>query len=127
MILSTKFKKHIINVSLLGLTFFCASLCFLYYLFPQFILQIQAFVVFYFAFFSIIQFYFLQKIIDTKPKLFYTEYMKWFGLRFLCHMIFILTYVLTNRADALVFVLYFCLCYLVFMIYDVFTSAFKSK
>lgn len=127
MALSNKSKKHIKNLSFIGLLFFSLSLVVLYYFFPQYVLTVYPFVVIYFVIFSVLQHYYLQKAIECKPKLFHLEYMKWFGLKFMLNLIFIISYVLLDKHNALCFVVYFFLCYLIFTAYEVYSLAFKSK
>lgn len=114
-----KYRKYIINLSVLSAIMLTLSVgLYLTVLKPWFNF-IFPFVILYFFLFSALQHYKLLKSSKGNPRNFHTNYMAWFGIKLFLNLAFVIIYVLLNRSQALSFVLFFGLCYMVYTTYDV--------
>jgi len=117
--MESKYKNYIYKLGLISVILLAvSSILFLTVLKPWFN-YIFPFVILYFFLFNSFQHYKLLKSAKKKPQVFNTNYMAWFGIKIFFNLSFILIYVLLNKAEALSFVLFFVVCYMVYTTFEV--------
>ncbi len=114
-------KKYILNLGIISGVLLAVSVLMYFTILEPWFNYIFPFVILYFFLLSFFQHYKLLLSIKNNPRNFNTNYMAWFGIKLFAHLCFVILYVLLDRANALVFVLYFGLCYIVYTTYDVVT------
>ncbi len=112
-------KKYILNLGIISGVLLAISVLMYFTILEPWFNYIFPFVILYFFLLSSFQHYKLLLSIKNNPRNFNTNYMAWFGIKLFAHLCFVILYVLLDRANALVFVLYFGLCYIVYTTYDV--------
>jgi len=113
------FKRYISKLGILTAVLLLSSTVMYFTVLKEWFSYIFPFVIIYFFLINAIQHFKLIKSNKENPRVFYTNFMLWFGIKLALNLIFVLVYVLLNREQALSFVLFFAFCYIVYTIYEV--------
>jgi hypothetical protein len=117
--MENKYKNYIYQLGLISVILLCvSSALFLTVLKPWFNF-IYLFVILYFFLLNAFQHFRLIKLEKRNPQVFHTNYMAWFGIKMFFNLSFVIIYALLNKAQALSFVLFFAVCYMVFTTFEV--------
>lgn len=114
-----KYKNYIYKLGLLSFILLAISVILFLTAFKPWFNYIFPFVILYFFLINSFQHFKLLKSAEGKPQTFLTNYMAWFGIKLFLNLSFVIVYVLLNRAQALSFVLFFAVCYLVYTTFEV--------
>ncbi len=114
-----KYKNYIYKLGLISvLLLVISSGLFLTILEPWFNYSFP-FIILYFFLFGSFQHFKLLKSAKKSPQAFNTNYMAWFGIKMFFNLSFVIIYALLNRSQALSFVLFFAVCYMVYTTFEV--------
>jgi hypothetical protein len=114
-----RYRSYIYQLGLISIVLLIVSVTlFLTVLNPWFN-YIFPFVIVYFFLFNSIQHFKLLKLSKADPRVFHTNYMAWFGIKMFLNLSFIITYALLNKSQAVSFVLFFAVCYVIYTIFEV--------
>lgn len=114
-----KYRNYIYKLGLISVILLTISVgLFLTVLKPWFN-YIFPFIILYFFLFNSFQHFKLLKSAKGDPRVFHTNYMAWFGIKLFLNLSFVIVYVLLNKAQALSFVLFFAVCYMVYTTFEV--------
>lgn len=114
-----RYRSYIYQLGLISIVLLIVSVTlFLTVLNPWFN-YIFPFVIVYFFLFNSIQHFRLLKLSKADPRVFHTNYMAWFGIKMFLNLSFIITYALLNKSQAVSFVLFFAVCYVIYTIFEV--------
>lgn len=117
--MENKYKNYIYKLALISvILLFISSALFLTVLKPWFN-YVYFIVILYFFLLNALQHFRLLKLERKNPRIFHTNYMAWFGIKMFFNLCFVIVYALLNKAEAVSFVLFFAICYLIFTSYDV--------
>ncbi len=111
-------KSYIINILSISIVLSVLAFILFYFVLQQYYLQIFPVMILFFIFTNIAIHYILTKAGNKNIRQFSTYFMASIGLKLLVYMMFIITYVLMNRANATNFVIQFFALYLVYTIYE---------
>ena len=118
-------KKHISRLGLLTLFLLVLTVALFYETLNPWFNPIFPFILLYFFVFNLIQHSALLKTKEKSPMAFNTSFMAWFAIKLFLNLTIIIVFVLTNRSEALSFVIYFATCYIFHTVFEV-TSLVKN-
>lgn len=119
--MENKYKNYIYKLGLVSIILLSvSSVLFLTILKPWYSI-VYLFVILYFFLLNALQHFRLLKLEKKNPRVFHTKYMAWFGIKMFLNLSFVIVYALLNKPQALSFIAFFAVCYLVYTSFDVIT------
>ena len=115
------FRLLVFSIILTSITFCMQFLC------PQYVSPALPFIVLFFFIIMLISHYIILRGIYKDNKNFVANYMLATIIKFLSYIIFIVTYVLLNRPDAVLFGVSFIILYFLYAIFEVITIKLEKK
>lgn len=115
------YRSYIYKLGLISVTLLTLSVILFLTMLKPWLNYFFPFVIFYFFTFSAVQHVSLLKSTKGNPQKFQTNFMAWFGIKMFLNLSFVIIYALLNKAEAVSFVLFFAICYIVYTVFDVAT------
>ncbi len=124
--LRNSFKIYIFRLLVFTIILTSITFC-MQFLAPQYVSPALPFIVLFFFIIMLISHYIILRGIYKENKNFVANYMLATIIKFLSYIIFIVTYVLLNRPDAVLFGVSFIILYFLYAIFEVITIKLEKK
>lgn len=124
--LKNSMKKYLFRLLVFSIVLFSATFGMQLFC-PQYVSPALPYIVLFFFILSLFTHYIVLRGIYIDGKNFVTNYMLASTIKFVAYLVFLLTYILLNKADAVLFGISFIILYFCYAIFEVVTIKLEKK